>query len=185
MPLRSMSSGIGEGESRKSSRELFFFGDLDFDFGGDIAEDFDLHGEVAEGFDWVVELDLALVNLEALGFESFGDVPVGDRAEELVVLAGLARELELDAVERGGLLFCGVLFGGGFLRQRAANALERLHVAGGGFDGQFVRQQEIARVARLHVDDVAAVAELFDVFLENYFLHLRFLLIRILSSLGG
>ena len=44
MPLRLTSSGIGEGESR-----LFFFGDLDFYFGGGVSEDFDLHGEVAEG----------------------------------------------------------------------------------------------------------------------------------------
>ena len=62
----------------------------------------------------------------------------------------------------------------------AADAFERLHVAGGGFDGQLFRQQKIARVAGLHVHDVAAVAELFDVFLENYFLHLRFLFNRIL-----
>ena len=45
MPLRLSGSGIGEGESR-----LFFFGDLDFYFGGDFAEDFDLYGEIAEGF---------------------------------------------------------------------------------------------------------------------------------------
>ncbi len=85
---------------RTCESRLFFFGDMDFYFGGDVAEDFDLHGEVAEGFQRVVELDLALVDLEALGFEGFGDVAVGDGAEELIVFAGLARELELDAVER-------------------------------------------------------------------------------------
>src|SRR5579872_2668511 len=111
MPLRVAGSGIGKGELK-----LFFFGDLNFDFGGDVAEDFDFYREVAEGFERVVELDLALVDLETLGFESFGDVAVGDGAEELIVLAGLARELELDAVERGCLLLCRVLLGGGFLR---------------------------------------------------------------------
>jgi hypothetical protein len=175
MPLRDLGSGIGDVETR-----LFFFGDGDFDFGGDVAEDFDFYGEIAEGLQRVVELDLALIDLVALSFEGFGDVAVGDGAEELVVFAGLARELELDAVERGGLFLGCVLLGGGFLRQRAADPFERLHVAGSGFDRQLVRQQKIARVAGLHVNDVAAMAELFDIFLENYFLHLRFLFNRIL-----
>src|SRR5579872_1884709 len=118
MPLRVSCSGIGDVESR-----LFFFGDLDFDFGRDVAEDFDLYGEVAEGLQRVVELDLALVDLVALGFEGFGDVAVGDGAEELVIFAGLARELQLNAVESGSLLFRCVLLGGRFLCQRAANAL--------------------------------------------------------------
>ena len=52
-----------------------------------------------------------------------------------------------------------------------ADALKRFHVADGGFDGQLLRQQEIACVAGLDGDDVSAVAELFDVFLKNYFLH--------------
>ena len=85
----------------------------------------------------------------------------------------------------GGLLLGRALLGGGFLGQRAADAFERLHIAGGGFDGQLFRQQKIACVAGLHVDDVATVAELFDVFLENYFLHLRFLFESNSLSLSG
>src|SRR5580704_11787538 len=80
MPLRVSCSGIGDVASR-----LFFFGDLDFYFRGDVAEDFDFDGEIAEGLQRVVELDLAFVDLVALGFEGFGDVAVGNGAEELVV----------------------------------------------------------------------------------------------------
>ncbi len=54
-----------------------------------------------------------------------------------------------------------------FLASGGANALEGFHVAAGGFDGELVRQQEIAGVAGLDDDDVAAVAEFFDVFLQN------------------
>ena len=72
-----------------------------------------------------------------------------------------------NAVEQLGLFLRGIQFGGGFLGQRSANALERFHVAGAGFDGQLARQQEIAGVAGLDGDDVAAVTELFDVFLKN------------------
>src|SRR5262249_18999589 len=68
--------------------------------------------------------------------------------------------------------------GGGFLGQRSANPLEGFHAPGGGFDGQFARQQEIASVAGLHGDDVAAVADLIDVFLKDYFLHCDSFLLR-------
>jgi len=39
-----------EQRHRKGESRLFLFGDLDFYFGGDVAEDFDFYGEVAEGF---------------------------------------------------------------------------------------------------------------------------------------
>src|ERR1700722_6482915 len=168
---------VGAAASVKLDPRLFFFGDGDFEFGGDVTEDFYLDGKFAKGFDRVVELDLALVDLEALGFERVGDVAVGNRAEELSVFGGLARELKLDAVERSGLLLRRGMLGGRLLRQRTADALERFHIAGGGFDSQLLRQQKIARVAGLHVHDVAAVAELFNVFLKNYFLHWRFLFV--------
>src|ERR1700674_2475062 len=122
-------------------------------------------------------MDLALVDLEALRGESFGDIGSGDGAEELVVLAGLAGEAHGDAIDEGRLLLRGFKLGGSLLGQRGANALERFHVAGGGFDGELVRQQEIAGVAGLDGDDVATVAEFFDVFLQNdlHFLYSRFL----------
>ena len=75
-------------ENREGSSD--FFGDVDLDLGGDVAEDFEGDGEVAEGFERLGELDLALVDLEAFFLEAVGDVARGDGAEHLVVLAGLA-----------------------------------------------------------------------------------------------
>src|SRR4029077_12344445 len=138
-----------------------------FYFGGDVAEDFYGDGIFAEGFDGFAQLDLALVDLETLRGEGFGDVAGGDGAEELVILAGLASEAHGDAIDERGLLLRGFELGGGFLGEGSANALEGFHVAGGGFDGELVRQQEIAGVAGLDGDDVAAMAELVDVFLQN------------------
>src|ERR1700730_3240533 len=146
---------------------LRFFIDLGFYFGGYFAEDFYDDGIFAEGADGLAELDLALVSLEAVCDERFGDVGGGDGAEELIVLAGFAGEAESDAVDERGLLLRGVELGGGFLSERGANALEGFYVAGGSFDGELVRKQEIAGVAGLDGDDVAAVAEFFDVFLQN------------------
>src|SRR5580692_2403162 len=54
-----------------------------------------------------------------------------------------------------------------FFCERCADALDRFQIAGVGFHGEFARQKEIAGVARLDGDDVAAVPQLFDVFLKN------------------
>jgi len=72
---------------------------LGFYLGGYVAENFYGDGIFAEGADGLLELDLALVDLEALGGEGVGDVGGGDGAEELIVLAGLAREADADAVD--------------------------------------------------------------------------------------
>ena len=50
------------------------------------------HGEFPEGFQGLVQLDLAAIEVEALLDERIGQIPRGDGAEELIVLAGLAGE---------------------------------------------------------------------------------------------
>jgi len=147
--------------------ELGFFFDRHFDLGGDVAEDPDGHREFADSFERLTELCLALLDLEALSGESFGNVGGRDRAKHLVVLTGFARELQRNAVEQLGLFLRRLDFRGGLLGQRGANALDGLQVARGGFDGEFFGQKKIPRVAGLDGDDVAAVAELFNIFLKN------------------
>ena len=153
---------------------LGFFVYGDSDGGGYLAENLDSNVLFADDFDGFGKLDLALVYFEALGREGFGNVSRGDGTEHLIIFTGLARELYGHAVQEFGLLLRGVQFGGGFFGQRSADTLERLHVAGGGFDSDFARQKKIARVARLDGDYVTAVTEVFDVFLQND-LHIVFL----------
>jgi len=147
--------------------ELFFFGDVNGDLSGDVAKDFDGHGVFAEGFDGIGDLDLALVDLEILRREGFGDVGGSDGAEHLIVFPGLARELQRYAIEQSRLFLSRVQFRGGLFRKRCADAFNRFQIAGIGFHGKLARQKEIAGVAGLDGDDVAAMAELFDVFLKN------------------
>src|SRR5437899_2174314 len=147
---------------KRARKRLGFFFYLGFYFGGYFAKHFYGDGIFAESADRLLELDLALIDLEALRGEGFSDVSSGDGAEELIVLAGLAREADSNAVEERGLLLRGVELGGGLLGEGRANALDGFQVAGGGLDGELVRQQEIAGIAGLHGDDVAAVTELFD-----------------------
>src|SRR5208337_213663 len=149
------------------AEELCFLFDVHFDFGGDVAEHLDGHREFAQRLDRVFQLHLALINAKALRLQPVGNIPGRHRAEHLVVLPGLPRELHRNAREQLRLLLRGVQLRRGLLCQRAANAFERLHVAGRGFDGQLVRQKKIARVSRLHGNHVAAVAELIDIFLKN------------------
>ena len=58
-----------------------------------------LHGNLvlADDLDRIGERDLALVDGEALGGERVGNIRGRDRAEQLIVLSGLAREFQRDA----------------------------------------------------------------------------------------
>src|SRR5579863_9422369 len=109
------------------------------EFGGDSVDQF--HGDqfFAYDFDRLVEVDAALVDLEALGLQGVGQIGGGYGAEELVGLAGLARELHGHLVEQGGLLLRRVLFGGGALGERDADFLQALDVGGRSFERQLVR----------------------------------------------
>src|SRR5205814_1625618 len=76
-------------------------------------------------------------------------------------------ELQRNSVEQLGLFLRGFQFRSRFLRQRSANPLDGFQVSRGRFNGELFRQKKIARVARLHCHHVAAVAQLFHVFLKN------------------
>src|SRR5882724_8317059 len=108
--------------------------------GDDVAEDFDRDVMFADGFDWYGELYLALVNFEALRSKTFGDVACSDRSEHLIVVAGLALEVERNAREQFRLLLCGFEFGGRFFREGSANAFERIHVPCCRFNREAARQ---------------------------------------------
>src|ERR1700719_1737455 len=89
-------------------RRLRFFFDLGFYFGGHVAKNFYGDRIFAERLDGFLELDLALVDLEALRGERLGDVAGSDGAEQLVVLASLAGEAHGYAANEPGLLLRGL-----------------------------------------------------------------------------
>ena len=64
------------------------------------------HGDrlLADGFNRLVELDAALVDLEALRLQRVSEIGGGHRTEKLVGLSGLAREFHGHLVEQGSLL---------------------------------------------------------------------------------
>ncbi len=60
--------------------------------GVDVAVEPDRHLVQPDRADRLGELDDATIQLDAFASERFGDVAVGDRPEELVVLTGLAAD---------------------------------------------------------------------------------------------
>ena len=92
--------------------------------------------------------------------------PGGDRTEQLVVFAGLAREFKRDAGEQLGELLRRVLLRGFFLGERGAHLFEALHVAGGRFDGAACAATENCARSLRRLPPVAAISELFDIFLK-------------------
>ena len=148
---------------------LFFLLDRHLEARGHFAVQLDRHVELAERLERLVELDLAAVDGEALGLERLGHVTGGDRAEEVVVLAHLAGELERDAGDLAGQDLRLAFLLGGAAHGRSLHLLDHVLVALGGLDGQTAGQQEIASVAVCDLHHVAAMAQFLDVFFQDDF----------------
>ena len=125
--------------------------------------------ELAQRLERLFQRDLAPVDGVALLLELVRDVARGDRAEEVVVLAHLALEDQLDGLQLLGELFGDDLLLGQLADGRALHLLDDGLVRRGRLDGELAGQQVVAAVAVGDLDHIAAVAELVDVFLENDF----------------
>src|SRR5262245_16311947 len=104
------SRSAGETRGHAKTRDLTFLGDEQLEAGDDLGVELDLELVPAEVLDRLVELDLALVDLDALRLQELGDVARGDRTVEHVVLAHLAGRDEAQRGDpRGELLELGLL----------------------------------------------------------------------------
>src|SRR6185503_12589931 len=99
--FRLKAGGEGEVASRPPSPkrgpgggDLLLGDDPDLDLDRDVAGVLDVDRVLAERLDGLVEVDLLAVHLVTLGGERLLDVARGDRAEELVALADLTRDLD-------------------------------------------------------------------------------------------
>ncbi len=131
----------------------------------------DLHGNgaLAQRLERLGQLDLPLVDVEALLLQRLRDVRRSDRTVEGVVLADAAGDLDLDGAEPGRHrigrrpLFHVARFGQLLL------ALDLAPVVLGHGQRQFPWQEVVARVPGRDLHDVAAGAQVFDVLSEYDF----------------
>src|ERR1043165_3088409 len=127
------------------------------------------HGDLVltEGLDRLIELDRAVVDIDSRALELLGDVLVGDRAEQLLVLADHALELQRHDVDaRGDDGGARALLGDLALDQRLL-VVEAVLVAHGGADREAARHQVVAAVPRTHRDQLARLAEVLNVLRED------------------
>ncbi len=136
---------------------------------GDLAVQLDRHVELAQRLQRLFQRDLAPVDGVALLPELVRDVARCDRAEEVVVLAHLALEDQLDGLQLLREVLGDDLLLGQPADGRALHLLDDGLVGGGRLYGELAGQQVVAAVAVGDLNHIAAVAELVDVFLEYDF----------------
>src|SRR5579884_2985768 len=135
----------------------------------DFAVQLDRHMEFAEALERIVEVNLATIDVEALCFERARDLGGSNGSEEVILLADFALERKLHIVELlresfgTGLFFCRLADG------CSLHLLDDSLVGAACFNGKLARQKEIAAVSFGDFHDLAAMAELFDIFFENDF----------------
>jgi len=151
---------------------------------GDVFVQLDRDDELANGLERFMQLDLAAIDVEALLFESLGDVAGGYGSEQLIAFARLAEELHIEPVKLFGerlgfrLLLGGAAHGGGF------HLLDDSLVGDRGFDRELPGQEKIPPVSFGDLDYLAAIAQLGHVFFENDF-HFDDSVCEILSLVDG
>src|SRR5699024_8517758 len=143
------------------------------------------HGVGANGLDRATDVNVALVDAGAAGLpDRTGDQGGGDGTEQLAVLAGPDRELDLQRLDLvadlAGMVEVTDLAG-------VPAALDALDLGLGALGPRHrvaLRDQEVAAVAVLHLDDVAGQAELLDLGGQDE-LHVRCLSQRAVDAYGS
>src|SRR5215831_1812325 len=141
----------------------------DRDFGPHLGMQLDADGEIAERADRLGEIDLALVDVNALFLEPALDVACRHRTVQLLFLPDFHRERERDSGQAGGLGLGRLLFGRALLGDALRLEGDALLVPLGRRVRQSLGKQVIAGVAVLDLDDFAGGPEMRDGFAQNDF----------------
>jgi len=129
----------------------------------EVCGDLDLHLVGAELLQRLIQQDLVLLYVDAAALERFGDLLVGDGAEELPAFADLHPHGEGGGTDLLGVLLCLVLDTvdlGGARRDLGCNPGGR---PADGRDGETVRDQEVPGVAPCDLLKLAGLADLRNV----------------------
>src|SRR5881392_1248061 len=135
----------------------------------DLGMDLDADLKIAQLTDRLVQIDLALIDVDAELLELALDVARGDGAVELLFLAHLDREGELHVGELRRFRFGRGLLAGTLFGEALALVDDLLLVRLGRQVGEPLGEQVIAGVAVLHLHDFPNLAQMFHVFPQNDF----------------
>src|SRR5581483_2399737 len=133
----------------------------------DFAMQLNRHVEFAEALQRIVEVNLASIDIEAFALECRGDVCRRHRTKKVILLADFALECELHVIELLRKRFGSGLFFGGLAHGSGFHLLDDGFIGAACFDSKFARQKEVAAISFGDLHDLAAMAELFDIFFEN------------------
>src|SRR4051794_30299401 len=128
----------------------------------------DGHSIDAERLDRLVEIDLALLDVEALLLQLLRNVSSGDGSEQLAFLTDAGREGERHLLQFRRDLLCRVpalAFRG--LEARAL-LLDALQVSRRRFVREVVRKKVVPRIAILDLHDVAGLSKVLHGMTKNY-----------------
>src|SRR3569623_33876 len=127
----------------------------------------DRHFVLAERLDGLIELHPAVIDLDVRALELLLDVTRRDRAEQLLVLAGLPLELERHAADASReVVGDRALLGNALLDERLL-VIEAVLVTDGRRDGEAAGHEVVAPEAGTDRDELAGLAEVGDVLGED------------------
>src|SRR5690606_1034935 len=168
---KSLAGTYQRGSRRDACRLLVLADDPELERRDDAGREAHRHLVLAERLHRLLELDPAMVDLDVRLLQLLRDVAAGDRAEQLLVLADHALELERHAVDavrelvrRGALLL-------DLAGDDGALVLEAVLVGNRRGDREATRHEVVAAVARANRDDLAGLAEVLDVLREDNLHH--------------
>src|SRR5205807_6029748 len=116
-----------------------------------------------------IERDLAPIDREALRFKLVCDIARSHRAEEVLVLADLALEYQLNLRELRRQLLGPRLLLDRLAHSRGLHLLDHCLVRRVRLDGKFFGEQIVAPIAIGNLHHVTAMAQLIYIFFQNDF----------------
>src|SRR4051812_9236263 len=137
--------------------------------GPDLGMNLDTDLEIAELPNRLVQIDLALVDMDAELLELALDVARGDRAVQLLLFAYFDRERQLNVGEFGRFALGSRFLGGELPGEALALVGDFLLVRFGRRIGEALGEEVIAGVAILHLHDFADLPQVLHVSAQNDF----------------
>lgn len=164
----SSENNSGFGSNRSDFSSVHFGSNAHDNFRVDVAFEAESNFVIADLLDGSVELDVAVVEIEAEFVELVGDVAAGDRAKELALLAHFDEEGDLNFVEFSSFFLGFSTEHTAFVLDETFLVLELSHAFLRRGQGETLGNEIVACITRAYGDEVTDSTEIGHVARENY-----------------